>query len=145
MVLQAAMAIGASLRFQRVALRPGRPTTLLRLPCAAGPRPLFALPGNPAAAHVTFELFVRPALRVMQGDRHWARHQRSVVLAGNVVGEPRRTTMVRAHVVGDQAEPLPHQASGSLRSLTGHNALLEVPPGLDALPVGASVKAWLLG
>ncbi len=145
LVLPAALALGASVRFRRVVLRPGRPTTLMSLPGPTGPRPVFALPGNPAAAHVAFELFVRPALRVMQGDEHWAREHRSVVLAGAVFSEYRRTHMVRAHVIGDQAHPLYKQESGSVRSLVGHNALLEIPAGGDLLPVGTQVQAWMIG
>ena len=51
--------------FVRVAMQPGRPQGFLVLP---GGRPLFALPGNPVSAAVSFEVFVRPALRRMRGD-----------------------------------------------------------------------------
>jgi Molybdopterin biosynthesis enzyme len=50
----------------RVKLRPGQPQCAGRL--AAGAM-IFALPGNPVSAAVSFELFVRPALRAMQGHR----------------------------------------------------------------------------
>lgn len=51
--------------FVRVAMQPGGPQGFLVLP---GGRPLFALPGNPVSAAVSFEVFVRPALRRMRGD-----------------------------------------------------------------------------
>ena len=54
---------GAELHLWQVSMRPGKPITFGSL---AG-RPVFGLPGNPVSAMVTFELFVRPALRRMGG------------------------------------------------------------------------------
>lgn len=57
-----------SVRFDRVAMQPGKPQALGRL---AGDGPLlFGLPGNPVSAWVSFQVFVRPALRKMQGLTH---------------------------------------------------------------------------
>jgi molybdopterin molybdotransferase len=56
---------GAELHLWQVSMRPGKPITFGSL---AG-RPVFGLPGNPVSAMVTFELFVRPALRQMAGHR----------------------------------------------------------------------------
>ena len=52
-------------RAVRVALRPGAPQCAGRLESGAM---MFALPGNPVSAAVGFELFVRPALRALQGN-----------------------------------------------------------------------------
>lgn len=51
-------------RAVRMAVRPGQPQCSGRLRAGAW---VFALPGNPVSAAVSFELFVRPALRAMQG------------------------------------------------------------------------------
>ena len=56
---------GADLHLWRVSMRPGKPITFGSL----RGRPVFGLPGNPVSAMVTFELFVRPALRRMAGFR----------------------------------------------------------------------------
>ena len=56
---------GAKLHLWQVSMRPGKPITFGTL----GGRPIFGLPGNPVSAMVTFELFVRPALRRMAGFR----------------------------------------------------------------------------
>ena len=131
--------------FRRVRLRPGRPTSFLMVPAPDGPlRPVFALPGNPASAHVAFELFVRPALRRLQGAA-WERPRRRVVLTAAAACDPRRAHLIRACVVGDQATPLPDQTSGALRSIAGHNALVELPPGTCPMEPGASAMALLLG
>jgi molybdopterin molybdotransferase len=54
---------GAELHLWQVSMRPGKPITF----GTRGDRPVFGLPGNPVSAMVTFELFVRPALRRMAG------------------------------------------------------------------------------
>ena len=54
---------GAELHLWQVSMRPGKPITFGSL----AERPVFGLPGNPVSAMVTFELFVRPALRRMAG------------------------------------------------------------------------------
>ena len=56
---------GAELHLWQVSMRPGKPITFGSL----RGRPVFGLPGNPVSAMVTFELFVRPALRQMAGFR----------------------------------------------------------------------------
>src|SRR6058998_135610 len=56
---------GAELHLWKVSMRPGKPITF----GTRGGRPVFGLPGNPVSAMVTFELFVRPALRRMAGAR----------------------------------------------------------------------------
>jgi molybdopterin molybdotransferase len=55
----------------RVAVQPGKPFALATVerPGRAGPIVLFGLPGNPVSGFVTFELFVRPAIRAIAGRR----------------------------------------------------------------------------
>lgn len=57
-----------TVHFGRVNVKPGKPTTFATIPTAGGAlKPLFALPGNPASALVTFHMFVIPALRKLAG------------------------------------------------------------------------------
>lgn len=62
----------------RVRVRPGQPQCAGRL---EGGAMIFALPGNPVSAAVSFELFVRPALRAMQGHRQIQRPQDTAIAA----------------------------------------------------------------
>ena len=59
------------IHFGRVKMKPGKPTTFATIPnknaARGGHTPIFALPGNPASALVTFYLFVLPALRRLAG------------------------------------------------------------------------------
>jgi len=60
-----------TIHFGRVKMKPGKPTTFATIPntkaAEGGQTPIFALPGNPASALVTFYLFVLPALRKLGG------------------------------------------------------------------------------
>jgi len=146
LVLPTLIGLGATLVFRRVRLRPGRPTTLLELARAgSSPIPVFALPGNPASAHVAFELFVRPMLRRFSGHVRWQRPQQQVVLTQACSRDPRRAHVIRAAIVGDRATPLPDQTSGALRSIAGHDALVELAPGTGPAEAGTSATALLLG
>src|SRR5947208_9174516 len=76
-------ALGAELFFERVALRPGKPTVFARLP---GGTLVFGLPGNPVSVAVTFNLFARTALRVMQGAKEATLAADTAVLARDPKG-----------------------------------------------------------
>jgi molybdopterin molybdotransferase len=131
--------------FRKVRLRPGKPTTFgfLERP-GAHALPVLALPGNPASTYVTFELFGRPALRILGGysAKDQQRPRRSVTLAGPTRGNETRTHFVRALVRGEQAHPLSDQTSGALRSISGHNALLIIPEGMAQLEAGTRLDAF---
>ncbi|MEZ4451026.1 MAG: molybdopterin molybdotransferase MoeA [Nannocystaceae bacterium] len=133
--------LGARVSVARLHLRPGRPMIYARL----GASRIFALPGNPASTYVTFELFARPLLCRLAGlPAAFRRPRRRVTLTAPAPGAGRRAHVVRVRVVDDEATPLPQQASGSLRSLAGHNALVCVPPGVEGIAAGERVEAILL-
>jgi gephyrin len=56
------------IHFARVTVKPGKPTIFATIPSSGGvAKPIFALPGNPASAFVTFHILVVPALRRLGG------------------------------------------------------------------------------
>ena len=59
--------LNGTIHFGRVKVKPGKPTTFATVPTPKGTVPIFALPGNPASALVTFHVFVIPALRRLAG------------------------------------------------------------------------------
>lgn len=64
--------LNGTIHFGRVTVKPGKPTTFATIPVSQGTgltvqKPIFALPGNPASALVTFFVFVVPALRRLGG------------------------------------------------------------------------------
>ncbi|WP_022884088.1 gephyrin-like molybdotransferase Glp [Glaciibacter superstes] len=63
-VVKAVLSKLGSVQFSSVRMQPGKPQGFGRW---SDGTPIFALPGNPVSAFVSFEVFVRPALRAMQG------------------------------------------------------------------------------
>lgn len=134
---QALEQLGVRLDFWRVAMKPGKPLAL----GLAGETLVFGLPGNPASALVTFELFVRPALRAMQGlPPAPALRGRAAVPLPKGTGLThylRATVEVREGVCW--ASPLATQSSGALRSTAGATHLVVVPPDAPAAAAGDEI------
>jgi molybdopterin molybdotransferase len=137
-------ALGATLHLWKVSMRPGKPITFGSL----GDRAVFGLPGNPVSAMVTFELFVRPALRKMAGHRQLARPTiRARALApipnpGSRRGYLRVT--LRAGPGGEYGARLTgDQGSGIIKSMVLADGLAVVPPDTTVEP-GAAVDVMVL-
>ena len=92
--------LGGALIFHTVAIRPGKP---MLFGTASRGRLLFGLPGNPAAATLGFELFVRLALRLLAGDPNPARPQARARLRGSVMRVRGLTYFPRGRVVAEGA------------------------------------------
>jgi molybdopterin molybdotransferase len=135
---------GARLDFWKVAMRPGKPFTFGRWDRTA----VFGLPGNPASALVTFELFGRPALRALAGLPGSGRVTVAARLSAPQEKPPELTMFLRARVRrvrgGLVVEPLRTQLSGHLTSVAGHDALAVLPAGRSRWPRGAEVETVLL-
>lgn len=154
----------------RVAVQPGKPFAFgtARAPGDDGADPtrrptlLFGLPGNPVSTFVTFELFVRPALRRLGGYRdddlfrpvdravlvddvtksHGRRGFVRVTVERDERGSPQRDDggRVRVHLAGGQGG----QGSHVLSALATADGLAVIPEADDALPAGAEVDLWWL-
>jgi molybdopterin molybdotransferase len=149
--VKAAFADVGSLDLWRVAIKPGRPFAFAR--AAAGERRvyLFGLPGNPVSVFITFELFVRPVLRLLAGHpRAFDRPTRVVRLGESMRGSSGRQNITRVVLEADPEHPdgLIARSSGGqdsymLASLVSANAMLLIPPDAE-LAAGAEVVAWEL-
>ena len=129
----------------RVRLKPGKPFTFATLPEG---RLAFGLPGFPVSSLVTFEVFVRPALRRMQGFGAVQRPTLSVRLGYEARSSGDRTEYQRVTLVRQDGELVAHttgsQSSSRLMSLAGAHALVRVPPGQTGLAAGSVVDAVIL-
>lgn len=145
LVRRALQEAGAALHFWRVAIRPGKPIAFGRL----GRTAVFGLPGNPASALVTFELFVRPALRSLAGLGGRGRPLVTARLDGEVAKPAGLTQYLRARARVRRGvlvvEPLATQTSGDLRSVTGFQALVVLPGPTTRVRRGEPVQALLVG
>jgi molybdopterin molybdotransferase len=131
-------ALGVSMDFWKVAMKPGKPLAV----GTRGSTLVLGLPGNPVSAMVTFELFVRPALRALQGLPPGP-PVRSGRLASKVSKPAGLRHFVRAVVEERGAErwatPLQNQSSGALTSAAGATHLISVPPDATQVEPGAVV------
>ena len=127
--------------FWRARIRPGSPLTFGLL----GGRPFWGLPGNPVSAMVTFEVFLRPALRKMMGHFHpeaprvLARARKAISSSADLTHFYR----VRLKRVAGElplVELTGPQGSGILTSMSEANGLLIVPEGIAEVGAGETVE-----
>jgi molybdopterin molybdotransferase len=135
--------LGGAVTFWKVNMKPGKPLAFAMLQG----KPLFALPGNPVSAMVSFELFVRPSLLKAMGHR---RIFRPTVRA--FLKEPASNKGTRPHLVRGMVSAMEEryyvstsgdQSSGRLSSLIQGNGLIMLPPETSYIP-GDEVDVILL-
>jgi molybdopterin molybdotransferase len=117
--------IGVEVHFHKVRMKPGKP---LLFGTWRG-RLVFGLPGNPVSAYVGFELFVRPALRILQGHRSAGPVTAWLPLAASLVASNDRPTYHPAALDGGAVRPLGWFGSADLRGLLVADALIALPAG----------------
>jgi molybdenum cofactor synthesis domain-containing protein len=137
--------LGAEIFFERVALRPGKPTVFGRV----GKTLVFGLPGNPVSVAVTFNLFVRAALRAMQGAAETSLPELRAVLARDVKGSVDRESFLPAVLRTDEqgtllADPLKWGGSSDFVSFARATALINVPAGVKAFDKAITARVLLL-
>ena len=130
--------LNAEIFFERVALRPGKPTVFARLPNGTL---VFGLPGNPVSVSVTFNLFARTALLALQGAAEPALKRETAVLARRVKGIADRESYLPAQLTtNDDAElvafPLKWGGSSDFVAFAVATGLLIVPAGVKSLEAG---------
>ena len=129
----------------RVKLKPGKPFTFATL---SEGRLAFGLPGFPVSSLVTFEVFVRPALRKMQGFAQLQRPSLRVRLGFHATAVGDRTEYHRVTLRREGGELVAistgSQSSSRLMSLAGAHALVRVPPGDAGIREGSVVEALVL-
>jgi molybdopterin molybdotransferase len=143
LVREALTRAGATLSLWQVAMRPGKPITFGTL----GNRLVFGLPGNPVSAMVTFELFVRPALRKMGGLRSLLR-PRVMARALEPIANPGRRRGYLRVVLGREGDGYTarltgEQGSAILRSMVLADGLAVVP-GDTVVAKGEPVEVIVL-
>jgi len=127
--------------FVKVAMQPGMPQGAGRLPDG---RTVIALPGNPVSALVSFEVFVRPALRAAMGLPRAHRPHLTAVIAESLTS-PRGKRQFRRGVYDADAGTVTSYgppASHHLRWLASANCLLELPEDVTEMSAGEQVRIW---
>jgi molybdopterin molybdotransferase len=134
--------LGVEEIFWRVSIKPGKPVSF-------GVRDdtlVFGLPGNPVSALVGCELFVKPALRALQGLADPRPRFEPGRLAAGLRRNEERDEFVRArsHAGGDSVllEPVVGQESHMIVRAGAADALVHIPRGNGELDAGSTVR-WL--
>jgi molybdopterin molybdotransferase len=136
-------AMGAEFFFDAVAIRPGRPTVFGRCRDVW----IFGLPGNPASTMVTFELFVRPAIELLQAAEPQPLPLMPARLTAAVRQKAALTHFLPARVTWD-AEGVPSVyelawlSSGDIVALGHANGFLVVRPERLELTAGEWAEFW---
>ncbi|MFD0270525.1 gephyrin-like molybdotransferase Glp [Streptomyces sp. NPDC127106] len=133
--------------FRKLAMQPGKPQGFGTI----GPdhTPLLALPGNPVSSYVSFELFVRPAIRALMGLPDVSRPSvRAVLKADGALGSPAgRRQFLRGAYDADSGTISPVGGSGShlIAALAHADALLVVPEDVTSVEPGSELDVIPLG
>ena len=132
------------IHFGRVRVKPGKPVTFATI----NGTPVFALPGNPVSALVSFYLYAALAMRILSGHPTWQHPQTQVKLAHSITREPGRVEFQRAKAWREGAtiwaRTTGPQASSRLLSMVGANVLLRLEAEWEHIPEGTEVEAIVL-
>lgn len=131
-----------SMEFGPVAMQPGMPQGFGVI--GEDRIPVFALPGNPVSAYVSFEVFARPAIRRLAARRDLFRPTVRVRLAEDADSPVGKTQFLRVRLDGDVARMTGGTGSHLLGGLAAADALAVVPAGVGLLRAGSRVDAILL-
>ncbi|WP_371643787.1 molybdopterin molybdotransferase MoeA [Streptomyces sp. NBC_00597] len=138
---------GGRMDFRKLAMQPGKPQGFGTI----GPdhTPLLALPGNPVSSYVSFELFVRPAIRTLMGLPDVARPSvRATLKADEALGSPAgRRQFLRGTYDPESGTVSPVGGSGShlIAALAHADSLIVVPEDVTSAEPGAELEVVLLG
>lgn len=142
LVRAVARELGVEEIFWRVSIKPGKPVSF----GVRGNTLVFGLPGNPVSSLVGCELFVKPALRALQGIPDPLPSFEPGRLAVGLRQNEERDEFVRARsrVDGDAPvlEPVIGQESHMIVRSSGADALVHIPRGNGELSAGSTVR-WL--
>ncbi|MDX6227485.1 MAG: molybdopterin molybdotransferase [Frankiales bacterium] len=133
-------------RFNRVAMQPGQPQAFGTI--GEDKVPFFGLPGNPVSALVSFEVFVRPAIRRMLGSEPIHRPRVRARLTQSLVSPAGKRQYVRVRLTVEDGEyvaaPVGGAGSHLIAAMAHANALAVVPEEITELPAGTPIPVMVL-
>lgn len=122
--------LGAEIFFEKVRLKPGKPAVFARL----GKTLIFGLPGNPVSAAVTFHLFVRRSILIMQGIANSDCRSSYAVSKRTIRGTRERDSYLPGSVTSEKtgvlvADVLRSKGSSDFVSFSRASVLVIIPRG----------------
>lgn len=136
---------GRGVEFVKVAMQPGGPQGAGRV-AELGGVPVVTLPGNPVSSQVSFEVFVRPALRAAIGHPHPDRASVTATLGERWTSPAGRRQFRRGvlDAVRGVVREVGGPASHLLGALARAECLVVVPEDVTEVEEGSTVEVWLL-
>src|SRR3989338_466350 len=135
--------LGVKIFFEKVALRPGKPTVF----GMKGDKLIFALPGNPVSTFVTFELFVKPCIKKMMGFTSYGHPILQAELEKDIKIKKKRReyrpALLRQEDFRWKVSLVDWHGSGDLFSITRANCLLIIRESVEKLNAGDTVEVML--
>ncbi len=136
---------GGGIEFRKLAMQPGKPQGFGTI----GPdhTPLLALPGNPVSSYVSFELFVRPAIRTLMGvaDVHRPTTRATLRTDKALTSPAGRRQFLRGRYADGVVTPVGGAGSHLIAALAHADALIVVPESVESVEPGTEVEVVLLG
>ena len=129
-----------TVEFLKVAMQPGGPQGCGTVDGV----PVVTLPGNPVSSFVSFEVFVRPALRRAMGITHPGRLRTTARLTGPLTSPAGKRQFLRGWFDGGEVSQVGGPGSHLVAHLARANSLVVVPEDVTALPAGSSVEVVLI-
>ncbi len=143
--------LGVRQVFHKVRMKPGKPVWFGEYEREGRRKLVFGMPGNPVSTLVSFEIFVKPALRVLAGGEFVPPQSQRAVLTTSIGHRGKRPTYYPSQLNYGQrekglptVETLPWRGSADLAALTRANALTILPEGDYELEIGAEVDVLTL-
>jgi len=136
--------MGTDIRFWQLAMRPGKPLVFGSLRGI----PVFGLPGNPVSSMVSFEIFVRPVILRMLGQKDDEGKEVKAILEEDISKKMGLRYFLRAQTRWDGVAYLTHtsgpQGSGILRTMALANSLIILPENKKFVKKGKRVTVRFL-
>lgn len=146
--------IGTNIKFWKIAMRPGKPLVFGTLSAKGGSASggkgilVFGLPGNPVSSMVSFEIFVRPAILKMLGQKNYERKEVEAVAEEDIKKKPGFRYFLRANTSWKQGmyftKTTGPQGSGILKSMALANSLIILPEDKHFIKKGTRVRVRFL-
>jgi molybdopterin molybdotransferase len=134
---------GQGIEFAKVAMQPGMPQGAGRYRGV----PMVTLPGNPVSSYVSFEVFLRPAIRAAMGHPDITRPTVTAPLSAPLDSPAGKRQVRRGHLDAVDGTVAAWGGPGShlLAWLAGADCMLVIGEDVTHLDVGDEVEVWLLG
>jgi molybdopterin molybdotransferase len=133
--------LGVAIRFEGIAMKPGKPTLF----GALGQKTVFGMPGNPVSTFVVFEMLVRPHLLMRMGHRRQPLTIRAMLAEAYSRRKADRLEFVPVAVLGDGTVRVPeYHGSAHIHAFGGAQGIMPVAVNVTAIPAGTMVDVVLL-